>query len=51
MANIYRTGNVVGINKNNQLFIDHPEFILKTNNGVQFCFIDETVGKQIGLFK
>lgn len=48
---LYRTGQVVGIRKDFLLFIDHPEFIFETNNGVQFCFIEEEAGKQIGFFK
>lgn len=29
----------------------NPNFILKTNNNVSFCFIEENFGKQIGFFK
>ena len=47
----YRTGQIVGIRKDFQLFIDNPQIILKTNNGVSYCFVEETVGKQIGFFK
>ena len=49
--NPYRTGQVVGIRKDFQLFIDKSEFIIKTENGVSYCFIEENVGKQIGFFK
>lgn len=51
MTNIYRSGHLVGVRKDFQLFVEHPEFILKTNNNVQFCFIDERFGKEIGFFK
>lgn len=51
LEGIYRTGQIVGIRKDFQLFIDHPEMIITTDNGVQFCFIDEELGKQIGFFK
>ena len=51
MEGIYRTGHIVGVRKDFQLFIDHPEFILKTDNGVQFCFMDDDLGKQLGFFK
>lgn len=51
MQGMYRTGQIVGIRKDFPLFIDYPEMILKTNNGVQFCFIEEETGKQIGFFK
>ena len=51
LEGLYRTGQIVGIRKDFQLFVDHPEMIITTDNGVQFCFIDEEVGKQIGFFK
>lgn len=49
--NPYRTGQVVGVRKDFQLFVDKPEFIIKTDNGVSYCFVEESVGKQIGFFK
>ena len=49
--NPYRTGQLVGVCKDFQLFIDEPEFILKTKNGVSYCFVEENIGKQIGFFK
>lgn len=49
--NPYRTGQVVGVRKNFQLFVDKPEFIIKTDNSVSYCFVEESVGKQIGFFK
>lgn len=51
LEGLYRTGQIVGIRKDFQLFVEHPELILETSNGVQFCFIEEEVGKQIGFFK
>ena len=51
LEGLYRTGQIVGIRKDFKLFIDHPEMIITTDNGVQFCFIDEELGKQIGFFK
>lgn len=50
MQGLYRTGQVVGIRKDFKLFKDYPEFVLKTKNGVEFCFIEEELGKQINLF-
>lgn len=47
----YRTGQLVGIRKDFELFINKPEFVHKTKNGVSFCFIDEDAGKEIGMFK
>lgn len=49
--NPYRTGQIVGVRKDFPLFIENPEYVLKTDNGVSFCFIEESVGKQIGFFK
>lgn len=49
--NPYRIGQIVGIRKDFQLFIDKSEFIIKTENGVSYCFVEENVGKQIGFFK
>lgn len=51
LEGLYRTGQIVGIRKDFQLFVDHPEIIITTDNGVQFCFIEEEAGKQIGFFK
>lgn len=51
MEGIYRTGHIVGIRKDFKMFIDHPEFILKTDNGVQFCFLEDDLGKQFGFFE
>lgn len=47
--NPYRTGNYWGIRKDFALFVEHPEYILKTKDGVQFCFMDKEVANQIGL--
>lgn len=49
--NPYRTGQIVGVRKDFQLFVDKSEFIIKTENGVPYCFVEENVGKQIGFFK
>lgn len=47
--NPYRTGMYWGIRKDFALFVDHPEYVLKTKNGVQFCFMDKEFAHQIGL--
>lgn len=47
--NPYRTGMYWGIRKDFPLFVERPEYILKTKNGVQFCFMDKELTKQIGL--
>lgn len=47
--NPYRTGMYWGIRKDFALFIDHPEYVLKTKDGVQYCFMDKECAKQIGL--
>lgn len=33
------------------MFVEHPEFVLTTKNGVSFCFIDENLGKELNIFK
>lgn len=47
--NPYRTGIYWGVCKDFDLFVDHPEYILKTKDGVQFCFMDKEFTNQIGL--
>lgn len=50
-VNPFRTGKIAGINKNSPLVKDHPEFIFKTNNDVCFCYIEESAGKELGIFE
>lgn len=47
----YRTGQIACVNKNFRLFKDKADYILKTNNGVSFMFMEEEAGKAIGIFK
>lgn len=47
--NPYRTGMYWGLRKDFDLFIDHPEYVLKTKDGVQYCFMDKEFANQIGL--
>lgn len=49
--NPYRTGQIIGLNKDYIMFVEHPEFVLTTNNEVSFCFMDEELGKQLNIFK
>lgn len=49
--NPYRTGKISGIIKEAPFLKEHPEFILTTDNGVSFCFIEETTGKEMGIFE
>jgi hypothetical protein len=48
---IYRTGQIACVNKNFQLFKDKADYILKTDNGVSFMFMEEEAGKLIDIFK
>lgn len=48
---IYCTGQIACVNKNFRLFKDKADYILKTNNGVSFMFMEEEAGKVIGIFK
>ena len=47
--NPYRTGMYWGVRKDFALFVDHPEYVLKTKDGVQFCFMDKEFAYQMGL--
>ena len=47
--NPYRTGMYWGVRKDFALFVDHPEGILKTKDGVQFYFMNKEFANQIGL--
>ena len=47
--NPYRTGMYWGVRKDIALFVEHPEYILKTKDGIQFCFMDKKVINKIGL--
>lgn len=47
--NPYRTGYYWGIRKDFALFVEHPEYILTTENGVSFCFMDKEVTRNIGI--
>ena len=49
--NPYRTGKIVGISKEAPFLKEHPEFVLTTDNGVSFCFIEEAAGKEMGIFE
>lgn len=44
----YRTGKYWGVVKNWALFIDHPELILETDNGVKYCFMTEELTHKLG---
>jgi len=47
--NPYRTGMYWGVHKDFSLFIEHPEYVLTTKDGVQFCFMDKEVTIKLGL--
>lgn len=47
--NPYRIGMYCGIRKDFALFVEHPEYVLKTKDGVQYCFMDREFANQIGL--
>lgn len=47
--NPYRTGMYWGVRKDFALFVEHPEYVLKTKDGVQFCFMDKEFTNKIGL--
>lgn len=47
--NPYRTGKIWGITKEAQYFVEHPEYIFETKNGVRYCFADIEFCKDNGL--
>lgn len=47
--NPYRTGMYWGLRKDFALFVEHPEYVLKTKDGVQFCFMDKEFANKIAL--
>lgn len=47
--NPYHTGIYWRVRKDFDLFVDNPEYILKTKNGVQYCFMDKEFANKIGL--
>lgn len=47
----YRTGKYWGIVEDWPLFIDHPEFILETDNGVKYCFMTEELTHKFGFYE
>lgn len=49
--NPYRTGQIVGIKKDSDFLKAYEKFILETDNGVRYMYVDIQVGIEIGLFK
>lgn len=47
--NPYRTGMYWGLRKDFALFVEHSEYVLKTKDGVQYCFMDKKCANKIGL--
>ena len=47
--NPYRTGVYWRLRKDFALFVEYSEYVLKTKDGVQFCFMDKEFAYQIGL--
>lgn len=48
--NLYRTGRYWGIVKDFSLFVEHPEFILETDNGVKYCFMTKELTHKFGFY-
>lgn len=46
----YRTGNVVGVKKNTPIVNECKEFILKLDDGTEYCFIDNSLGVKLNMF-
>lgn len=48
--NPYRTGMYWGVVKDFPLFIDHPEFILETDNEVKYCYMSKDLTHKLGFY-
>lgn len=46
----YRTGNIAGIKKDAELVSKVENFINKLNDGTQYVFIENNVGKELGIW-
>lgn len=46
----YRTGKITGIKKDAEIITKVKDFIMKLSDGTQYVFIDDEVGKEIGIW-
>ena len=51
LKDLYRTGKIVGIKKDSDIVKQFKDYIVTIKDGTQIVFIDENVGKKLGLFK
>lgn len=51
METIYRTGRIAFVKKSSKFLKDAKDFILKTQDGVEYMFADREVFKNLGLDK
>lgn len=51
LKDLYRTGKIVGIKKDSDIVKQFKDYIVTIEDGTQIVFIDENVGKKLGLFE
>ena len=47
----WRTGQIVGVKKDSQLVVACKDFIKTLEDGTTYCFIDQNLGKELGLWE
>lgn len=51
LKNLYRTGKISGIKKEADIIKQCKDYIVTIEDGTQIVFIDESIGKKLGIFK
>ena len=51
LENLYRTGKIIGIKKEADIIESFKDYIITIKDGTQIVFIDEEIGKNLGIFK
>ena len=51
LNNLYRTGKISGIKKEADIVEQCKDYIVTIKDGTQIIFIDEELGKKLGVFK
>lgn len=51
LKELYRTGQIVGIKKDADIVNNFKNYIITLKDSAKIIFIDETAGKEIGIFK
>lgn len=51
LEELYRTGKISGIKKDSDIIKSLKDYIITIKDGAQIIFIDENLGKKLGVFK